>query len=347
MRKARQNHNRIASGFKSLPTLLFASVLFALLFLLPMTAAAAQSITIPVEVAYNGSGLPEETFRIELVDGNGGSTVQEIALTNNVRSGQVSFALAADRGTGSYTLREIPGSTAGMEYSGVTYRLKVSVDESGNAVVTATDSRTGKESKPDKLRFENAFTIPSYAVGDPPVSVQKRISGDKPASAQLFTFVMTPDDPSYPLPEGAADGKKEMTILGEGEVEFGDIVFTAPGVYRYTVTERNDGAAGYTYDDVVYTVVYTVTEGNGGALTSDRQIIKGVDTVNVCVFTNRYTAKNTGGKPVSTPGSTPQTGDTSNLTLYGGMTAVSLAGIFFLLFLAWRDRKKQRDEQAG
>lgn len=297
--KNRKMSGSAANVLSKLSALIIAAALFALCFILPIKANAAEAVLIPVEVTYSGSDLPGETFKIELSQPGGESIVREITLTNSVRSGTVEFSLELEAGSYTYTLRELPGEVPGLVYSGKTYTLDITVDASGGVFITATDDETGSEGKPDILRFDNVYTPPSSVIGDPPVSVYKRISGDDPSVPQIFTFAMIPEDPSFPLPEGAVDGRLLATIVGEGSVEFGNILFTEPGVYRYKVVEIDEGAVGYTYDDVVYTVVYTVTEGVGGALSCVRVIINQYENVNACVFTNDYhtgTAPHTGGR---------------------------------------------------
>ena len=62
-----------------------------------------------------------------------------------------------------------------------------------------------------------------------------------------------------------AEGRfqKEVTIRGEGRAEYGEFLFTRPGTYAYRIYEVNTGAEGYTYDEAVYTVAYTVSEKDG------------------------------------------------------------------------------------
>ena len=141
----------------------------------------------------------------------------------------------------------------------------------------------------------NKYIVPITGV-DPPV--QKRILGDKPENPSTFTFVLTAKDESYPMPAGSNGSSKEITIQGAGSEEFGEIVFTQPGKYVYTVSEKNNGVSGYTYDKTVYTITYTVEQKNG-ELSVSRTISNGTSEVSVVEFTNNY----------KTPGNKlPQTG---------------------------------------
>ncbi len=142
----------------------------------------------------------------------------------------------------------------------------------------------------------NKYIVPVKPM-DPPV--QKRIVGDAPQSDSTFTFVMTAADASCPMPEGSSGTVKEITITGAGAEEFGEIVFTKLGTYAYSISEKNTGIEGYTYDSAVYTVTYDVTEKDGELCIE--QTIRNSDgeETSAVEFTNKY----------QTPGEKlPQTG---------------------------------------
>lgn len=131
----------------------------------------------------------------------------------------------------------------------------------------------------------NSYLAPITNV-DPPV--QKRITGDKPATASDFTFTLTAKDKSFPMPEGSKDGVKEMTIHGAGSKEFGEILFEKPGEYSYSIAEKKGSVNGYTYDTTVYEVTYSVTR-EGTELKAECSIRDGKG--NSCTkieFTNNY-----------------------------------------------------------
>lgn len=131
----------------------------------------------------------------------------------------------------------------------------------------------------------NRYIVP-LAIENPPVA--KKIIGDKPEQDSTFTFVLTAQDAETPMPEGSNGTVKETTITGSGRSSFGDISITEPGTYIYTITEKNTGLAGYTYDTSVYYLIY-IADYNEGKLTVER-IIEDVngDDVESPVFTNSY-----------------------------------------------------------
>lgn len=120
------------------------------------------------------------------------------------------------------------------------------------------------------------------------LEVIKRITGDTPTTAATFTFVLSAQDNTYPMPAGSTGAVKEITITGTGKADFGDISFTKPGPYVYKVNERKGSAKGYVYDTTVYTVTYTVTQTDG-VLNVTRTITDSKDLpAEALNFTNDY-----------------------------------------------------------
>ena len=90
--------------------------------------------------------------------------------------------------------------------------------------------------------------------------VQKVIEGaDRPAGSQKdFEFTLTGND-GAPMPEGTGN---VISVSDGGTASFGEITFSRPGTYTYTVSETNKGDAGYTYADP-QTVTVTVADEDG------------------------------------------------------------------------------------
>lgn len=173
----------------------------------------------------------------------------------------------------------------------------------------------------------NKYVVPITSV-DPPI--QKKITGDRPAEAAEFTFIMTAKNENTPMPEGSHDGVKTVTLKGAGSTEFGEIVFTEPGTYSYTIGEKDMGTAGYTYDTEVYTVTYEVTQENG-ELSIHRTMTDHTGAeIRVIEFNNVY----------RTPGEKlPQTG-----LLWWPVPVLAVAGLTLLL-LGCVYRKENHDEE--
>ena len=153
------------------------------------------------------------------------------------------------------------------------------------------------------------FTITNTKPGTvvPPVTqtklpVQKQITGDTPDSASTFTFLLTAKDAACPMPKGSSGTTKEVSITGAGSTEFGEILFEKPGSYEYTVSEKDTGAEGYTYDSTVYTIVFEVAQMNGELAYTQTITDNSGNTAKKVVFSNTYKTPKTPGN--KTPGKT-------------------------------------------
>lgn len=203
-----------------------------------VSAAEMANVRIPVSAA--GADC---TAVLLNEDGN---TPQTVMLTDGETS---VFEFNCD-GLGSHKFQIMltDQDTAVTEFDKTKYTVDVELFDDENYDIISTIEADplgvlgdGNDGKPGKLEFINTVKE-KICKDDPPV--QKIIKG-KPANANTFTFVMKANDASYPMPEGSANGEKEVFITGEGEVEFGEIVFDTAGVYEYTVVEKNTGEAGY------------------------------------------------------------------------------------------------------
>ena len=179
----------------------------------------------------------------------------------------------------------------------------------------------------------SAFAAESTATAT--ISVEKQITGDKPQSAETFTFTLTPDDASYPMPEGENGGT--LTIKGAGTASFGSITYTEPKNYTYTLKETTGNAANYTYDKTVYKATVYVTTDDNGNLTAKVWIFKdGSDAkAENATFVNTYTKP---GKPEDPP----QTGDSSNPALWISLAGFSATMLIIIAASGFRKKKKQQ-----
>ena len=131
----------------------------------------------------------------------------------------------------------------------------------------------------------NKYVVPITGSSLP---VQKKITGSSPASASTFTFTMSASDESCPMPEGTTGAVKEISIVGAGSAEFGEITFEYPGTYVYTISEKNSGTHGYTYDTTVYTVTFEVVQEDGELSYSRTIKDNGGNVCSAIEFTNSY-----------------------------------------------------------
>lgn len=203
-------------------------------------------------------------------------------------------------GTYIYEVSEKAGSDMGYTYDEGIYTITVEVtDHDGQLEAVGTVTK-GKDDS-NSIIFVNQYKTTAVKV-DPPV--EKRVSGNTPASKETFTFAMKAADAANPMPEGSKDGMKTVTIQGAGKVEFGEYEYTQPGTYSYEISEVAGSNKEYTYDSTVYMLTDLVTDQDG-ILAVTRTITRADGTmVEGSVFTNKYTKATSGTIGKTTPGAT-------------------------------------------
>lgn len=112
------------------------------------------------------------------------------------------------------------------------------------------------------------ISAPAAQAGDAAeavLPVQVRLGG-RIARGESFTVTLKPLDQDAPMPDSA-----ELT-LSAGETDAQEaagsfvIRYTAPGIYRYRVAQRQGVTPGITYDTAVYYVTVTVFYDGQGML---------------------------------------------------------------------------------
>ena len=123
--------------------------------------------------------------------------------------------------------------------------------------------------KETKKAVANIYVKKTFADGD---------------ATQKFNFVLTRKN-NAPVP---ANGTKLSISQSDGIKSFGEIKYTQAGTYTYTITEKNDGAEGVTYDGSTWTVTVNVPEDFS---TPTVTYVKDKNTTNTtgAEFVNTYT----------------------------------------------------------
>ena len=92
------------------------------------------------------------------------------------------------------------------------------------------------------------------------------VGRDEWSSTDNFDFILTPIN-NAPMPADVTPGNtKTVTVRNKNEADdfsFGNITFTQPGTYKYTIREDKGTISGVSYDGSTYTVTVEVTEGTG------------------------------------------------------------------------------------
>lgn len=133
-------------------------------------------------------------------------------------------------------------------------------------------------------------TIYAACKEDPPI--RKIVEGTAGTNDQ-FTFRMTADDPSFPMPEGSVDGVKTVTVTGPGEYEFGWMYFDHAGTYTYTVVEVAGTDSNYTYDTTPFKKTTVVEEVDGHLVVTRAFYTRNGADSDVATFTNVYSSGTT------------------------------------------------------
>lgn len=169
----------------------------------------------------------------------------------------------------------------------------------------------GKIPASNKLEFVNNYSASS--VTQNALSVKKALNGRDWNDSDTFTVQLAAKD-GVPMPNGAKSQVSTVEITEKAPTEkigdityktatFGDITYTKPGTYTYTISEvipgSDAGAGGISYSAASYTATVVVEDNHAGALFVKSVTVMqerndaGVETKKeitdkVATFTNHY-----------------------------------------------------------
>ena len=150
----------------------------------------------------------------------------------------------------------------------------------------------------------------------------KEFTGRKWTDSDTFNFTLTASG-NAPMPADVTPGNTKTVTVNENnaaDFSFGNITFTQPGTYKYTIREDRGSIPGVSYDGSTYTVTVKVTEGTGenqGTLVGDVTYVKSssaptnAPAPNKAEFTNRYNAADEEVYPVAFKKYVDDSGSTS------------------------------------
>lgn len=161
----------------------------------------------------------------------------------------------------------------------------------------------GKIPASNKLEFINNYSASSVTLkAKDGLSAKKVLEGRDWADGDSFTAQLTADD-GVPMPGGAKSKVATVELTNDQPATFGDITYTKPGTYTYTISEvipgSDAGADGISYSAAVYTATVVVEDNHAGALAvASVKVVQecndaGVDTKTdvagkAATFTNHY-----------------------------------------------------------
>lgn len=305
------------------------------------TVTADNGLTAPTKDASNNDltftfkfALPESQkgYEARVFDANGNAVGNSFTLkngsTHSIKAGETIrvYDLKKDD---SYSVSEL--TTKGEESSGnvlasIVNTVTGSADESvlpagfrlvsrkaggqeqagpGNTITGSIAALVdGKIPASNKLEFINNYSASSVTLdAQNGLKAKKVLEGRSWADDDTFTAQLTAED-GVPMPYGAKSKVSTVEFTKNAQTAtFGDITYTKPGTYTYTISEVIPGsdarAGGISYSAAVYTAEVVVEDNHAGAL-----VVKSVKMVQECndagaetktdvanknaTFTNRY-----------------------------------------------------------
>ena len=159
--------------------------------------------------------------------------------------GNITFEKA---GTYEYTITEVNDGVDGVSYDTTAHKAVVTVSKAqGTNKLSASVKYDGK----DSLTITNTFTAAEAAL-------EATKSFNDWGKAESFTFDLAAVTKDAPMPE-----KTEATATKNNvNAVFGKVVYDKAGTYEYTITERNGGVDGVTYDTTAHKVKVEVTKAD-------------------------------------------------------------------------------------
>lgn len=226
--------------------------------------ASATSLVVKASKTLAGATLAADQFTFELVDK---ATGQVVGTAKNKADGSVEFpALNYDvAGNHTYTIREKNEGAAGYTYDAKEVEVTVAVTDNGQGQLVANATYSSEEG------FTNTYKAAATSLV---VKASKKLAGATLVADQ-FTFELVDKDGKV---VGTAKNK------ADGSVEFPALSFDAAGDYSFKIREKNEGAAGYTYDASEFDVAVAVTDNGQGQLEAKASYAKPAE------FSNSYKA---------------------------------------------------------
>lgn len=258
----------------------------------PTPSSVTDQITVNKKL--KGRDLVEGEFEFQLVEIAADGSESVAATGGNAADGTVALSPVTYTapGTHGYELREVTGTAGGVTYDRATYRVRTTVTDAGNGMLTVRHELADAEGNPmgdDSVTFTNGYEAAPVTLK---LGAAKVLKGAELKAGQ-FSFELK-----------SRDGKVMSTAknAADGGVTFDALTFKQAGTYTFTVSEVDDGQAHVTYDKAVHKIVVTVgdeaADGTKTGYLSAKVSYEGDANVPP-VFTNSY-AENPG-----TPG-TPE-----------------------------------------
>lgn len=241
-----------------------------------------------------------ETIRVYDLKKGGSYSVSELTTKREASNGDI-LASIVNTVTGSADESVLPAGfslvsrkVGGKEQSGTGNTIEGKIEALVDGEIPASN----------KLEFTNNYSAkPVTLDAQNRLGAKKVLEGRDWADGDSFTVRLTPED-GAPMPGGAKSAAATVELTKNTQTAtFGDITYTKPGTYAYTISEdipgSNARADGISYSAAVYTATVKVDDNRAGALvvtSVEYQQVRddaGVETKTdvadkIATFTNRY-----------------------------------------------------------
>lgn len=267
----------------------------------PNIEALAGEYTFTLEPVTEGAPMPEGDGNVATNDEQGNVTFGAIEFTLE----DLNQALAAQEGTNAeegidtqelngqpreftfeYQVTETETNPGTIDYVTVDTEpktIKYTVRDNGQGVLTVTSDPANAP----LFTFTNTYTVEpelSSPTGAGQLTITKTLIG-RDMNQGEFSFKLSAVSSGWwtaATNPAAGDGEA-------ANITFGEILFTEPGTYQYTLQEENTNKGGVEYDTSVYTVTAEVKDTGTGELEVTWSI-NGTQDKTVA-FENTYEAK--------------------------------------------------------
>ncbi|WP_270204883.1 Spy0128 family protein [Streptococcus anginosus] len=217
-----------------------------------------KEITVPLQVtkALTGRNLQDAEFEFELYDGQN----KLLETVKNKADGTIPFTVLKFTKTGlyNYLIKEKAGKVPGVDYDKQPIKVTIRVQQEADGqliynIVYLGFDESGKN-KISKQSFTNKYTAKGT---DATFSVTKKLTGRALKDGE-FSFELKED--------GKADVLQTKKNDKAGKVQFDAIKYQTVGTHKYTITEKNTGLGGVTYDTKTIKVTVEVIDNGKGQL---------------------------------------------------------------------------------
>ena len=235
--------------------------------------------TVKVKVEDNGDGTLKLTKTVKIgekdytdpemkfVNDTTKATITKVdALGNQLSGVELEVRDKNNEVVDSWTTDGTPHVITGALILGETYKLVEKSAPAGYTLADPVEFTVSENDIDNKVEMKNTYS----ASGSLKLTAKKTLTTtETPLTEGQFTFELRDKDGTV---------LQTKTNDADGNVTFDEIKYSLVkdntdkkvddiGEYQYTVNEVKGDAAGYTYDDTVYTINVTVTDAGNGTLT--------------------------------------------------------------------------------